>query len=62
MNGEMVEDVRSFEHLGSCFSGNRSLQYDVRMRVDEELKTFCEMKGMFNFRILKLGVRKELYE
>ena len=48
--------MSSFKYLGSCSSEGGGSQEDVKLRVDEELKTFDEMKRMFIVRCVRFGV------
>ena len=62
MNGEILGVMRSFKSLGSYVSCDGALRENVRMRVDEGLKTFGAMKMMFVLRSVSVYVNKELHE
>ena len=40
LNGECVEVLVSFKHLGSYLSKNRILQKDVKLKIDDYLKPY----------------------
>ena len=60
-NGNTMEFVISFKYLGSCFSNFGVLQEDEKIREGEGLKTFGELKILFDGRSEGLGVERVLY-
>ena len=58
-NGKIMNFTILFKYLGSCFSNYGVLQEDVKMRG---IKTFAELKILFDVRSVGLGVKRELCE
>lgn len=54
LSGEITEVVSSFIYFGIFFSRHGEPQEDEKIRVQQGLKTFSEMKRMFYARSLSL--------
>ena len=61
ISGKVVEIVSSTEGLDVCSIEDGRPQKVMKMRVDEELKTFGLMKKMFRAKSVSLSVKGKLY-
>ena len=56
MGGEIMEEVSSFKHLGTCSSEDGGTQEDENVRVDERLDCFAATKTICSVRRVSLSV------
>ena len=53
-NSEILEVLRSFKYLNSCFSEDGGLQEEVNMKMGEGLKTLAALEKICNDRNVAL--------
>ena len=58
LNGEALEEVEEFKHLGSVIAANGGVEADVRHRVS---KVLGALKGLMKNRGMGMNVKKVLY-
>lgn len=62
MNGEQMEEVKSFDYLGVCIAATGELNDEVRHRVEEGCKSWGALKSVMRCRGLGMDAKKRLYE
>ena len=59
MDGKFMEAVIYFKYMDGCYNGDRSQVGSVKMRVNNGLKTFSEIKKIGDVKTVSLGVMRE---
>ena len=62
LNGEVLEEVKSFKYLGAVLSTDGRTEMDVKSRINEGRKCLGSLRGVLKNRHLGMRAKNQLYE